>query len=1278
MHFNTKYIFKGDTKKDIIEKINYNFDQILSFAVGPDGHQGAIGATGIYGPAGRNGSTGASGIRASNWYKQPTEPLSPNTNDVWIDNSITDGNIKVFNYPIPSNTWNDSGYTFLNSQYFKSYSNILGPGGSIDKYVIGFKYPGGITGSSDTSLVINDSYLPSSTVNVNNSKVLVSTLDQIDRPIMAFSKNGAISSDVPSFYWNSVGNNSDLKFDSGGSFYITTNLDFLIDSDLARTIITSEYCTIRSNLGRFTLHGDGDFSFSSNVTIGVGGFLNILTSNFIMSDGSVNHNGGVTITSPLTSTYILSSNPSSPSYQNGISAEVRSGNSTAFMFTDYTGNPVLSAKPSGSSSSGNFAQTIIGSTGGATGGTAGPFSYHVKKVKEIRQSTTSLSARAYLTTTTTNLVDVFDLSSNTTWENDNIIATPTAYGSVTSDSINSYKIGETDVDFNYSAPLNIFGSGFKRDLTGLDQYNAIVNDAVRLSDGSIICVGNFKYYNEQPIKTGSLSTVLSVCKINPDGTLNTTFRTNLSAITLNTVLSVNGILLYDTGTYSTSRIFVYGSFSHSSSGKWSLISMNLDGAIDTGFNNNMNFGFNSGSVVNKAILDGGPNIIAVGNFSSYQDTSASYTRNKLIKITGSGLNRGKCIGSFMGTVGQGFIGGSNIPYCLDIMPSGNIIIGGTFSTYNNSTGTSFPTINLIQVNGTNGNRVINTGFSNMSFTAFTSGDAAISVVKYNPIDFYVYIGGTFTSINSTTRNRIARYSEDFSNFYLDTTFSTGTGFNDIVNDFIFTTDFSNDFVYVGGRFTTYNGTTTPGYVRLITTGAIDTTASIYHNPVSPGTINSGYTYPIGLVKKMLLDSINDKFTYVGGFLNTIFSGSGAIGGVYLKVPSSLSSDYIPVYTDGTTTNYRVFLNDPGSDPKLRYISGLVFDTGLPTAVTSFIDFSTGVTGCQYVDLMWVSKTSTANIVPRLFYKNCQGISGYVDFGANGVYSVAGPPVINTSQSATVTWEFNRDQTGGCSIYKNGTSTINRVLLRTSSGNGTLSYSVGDQIYASVSSGSSSTYMGIYSYLGITKTSLTTGITTVLFSGTNITESGTISNFSNPITIESGFSYDISCVTQSELISSSGCCFVGDTEITLSDGRLKTIDEIFAGESILTYNPETSEYGEGIVTHMESPIKDDIIDFILSNGTLIQVTTEHPFWVLDKGWSSYSPERTMLDHKMSVSKLEEGDILLDIDGNEVTLLAMNDNNQPLQRVYNIIMNEGNHTYYANGILVHNKLEYNFAP
>jgi hypothetical protein len=76
MHFNTKYIFQGDSQRDITNKINYNFDQILSFAVGPDGHIGPRGATGLYGPAGYKGASGATGTRASKIFKQPTQPLA--------------------------------------------------------------------------------------------------------------------------------------------------------------------------------------------------------------------------------------------------------------------------------------------------------------------------------------------------------------------------------------------------------------------------------------------------------------------------------------------------------------------------------------------------------------------------------------------------------------------------------------------------------------------------------------------------------------------------------------------------------------------------------------------------------------------------------------------------------------------------------------------------------------------------------------------------------------------------------------------------------------------------------------------------------------------------------------------------------------------------------------------------------------------------------------------------------------------------------------------------
>jgi intein/homing endonuclease len=150
--------------------------------------------------------------------------------------------------------------------------------------------------------------------------------------------------------------------------------------------------------------------------------------------------------------------------------------------------------------------------------------------------------------------------------------------------------------------------------------------------------------------------------------------------------------------------------------------------------------------------------------------------------------------------------------------------------------------------------------------------------------------------------------------------------------------------------------------------------------------------------------------------------------------------------------------------------------------------------------------------------------------------------------------------------------------------------------------------------------------------------------------------------------------VGDTKITMSDGTIRNIEDIVVGDLILTYDPETSLNGTGSVSYIESPIKDDIIEFILSNGTTIKATTEHPFWVINKGWASYSPERTMLDHQMNVARIEKEDILTDSDGNPVTLLDMKDNNTEFKKVYNILMSEGHHTYFANDILVHNKVVY----
>ena len=150
-----------------------------------------------------------------------------------------------------------------------------------------------------------------------------------------------------------------------------------------------------------------------------------------------------------------------------------------------------------------------------------------------------------------------------------------------------------------------------------------------------------------------------------------------------------------------------------------------------------------------------------------------------------------------------------------------------------------------------------------------------------------------------------------------------------------------------------------------------------------------------------------------------------------------------------------------------------------------------------------------------------------------------------------------------------------------------------------------------------------------------------------------------------------CCFAGDTLVTLADLTTKRIDAVRVGDKVLSYNEITNEQVISEVVAITSPTKNNIVKFSLSNGTIVEATTEHPFWEVNKGWSSYSPPATLRDHKMKVVKIEEGDILLTQEGVEVQIVGMElDLNREYEQVHNIKL-EGHYTYYANGIVVHNE-------
>ncbi|EKE67204.1 delta-60 repeat domain-containing protein, partial [Oceanibaculum indicum] len=83
-------------------------------------------------------------------------------------------------------------------------------------------------------------------------------------------------------------------------------------------------------------------------------------------------------------------------------------------------------------------------------------------------------------------------------------------------------------------------------------------------------------------------------------------------------------------------------------------------------------------------------------------------------------------------------------------------------------------------------------------------------------DGKILIGGRFTSYDGTTRNRIARLNTDGS---LDTSFNPGSGADDNIYALVLQPDGK---IMIGGNFTSYDGTARNRIARLNANGSLDT------------------------------------------------------------------------------------------------------------------------------------------------------------------------------------------------------------------------------------------------------------------------------------------------------------------------------------------------------------------------------------------------------------------------------------------------------------------------
>jgi len=114
------------------------------------------------------------------------------------------------------------------------------------------------------------------------------------------------------------------------------------------------------------------------------------------------------------------------------------------------------------------------------------------------------------------------------------------------------------------------------------------------------------------------------------------------------------------------------------------------------------------------------------------------------------------------------------------------------------------------------------GTLDTSFNTGTGFDNFVRSIALQPDGKILAGGWLFTSYNGTTQNRIARLDSDGT---LDTSFTIGTGFNSsvAVSSIALQPDGK---ILVGGGFTSYNGTTQNRIARLNPDGTLDTSFTI--------------------------------------------------------------------------------------------------------------------------------------------------------------------------------------------------------------------------------------------------------------------------------------------------------------------------------------------------------------------------------------------------------------------------------------------------------------------
>lgn len=274
-------------------------------------------------------------------------------------------------------------------------------------------------------------------------------------------------------------------------------------------------------------------------------------------------------------------------------------------------------------------------------------------------------------------------------------------------------------------------------------------------------------------------------RFNPDGSVDTSF-----SVSANVSGSVNTIALADNG-----LIYIGGSFSNIGGAYASdLARFWNDSSYDPTFGADPRGG--TGAGVNTVVVESNGNSVYVGG--SFSGIGTNNAVGNFARIN----NDGSIDPTFAPPLINGTVNAANPE------PSGEMVVGGNFTSITNATGTQYPLQSLALLY-TIGN---NAGNVDPGFNAQLNAGAVVNSVVVQP-DTRILIGGSFTSINGTAVSNLARLNADGS---LDSSFNpmvTGGPVNAIALE-------PDGSVVIGGSFTAVGGTAQANLAIVSSSGAL--------------------------------------------------------------------------------------------------------------------------------------------------------------------------------------------------------------------------------------------------------------------------------------------------------------------------------------------------------------------------------------------------------------------------------------------------------------------------